>query len=133
MSCLQLSKGDFQAVFPLSLWSRSSQVITVPFGHWQKIIHIDIDINIYARQRFEEIAVLAEGRIAADFPQPLLPGESKLSSGSLSLPPRSRGWPPTKSFIISALCHEAACRNMPTELLQGAMRSSTYSLRAYYQ
>ena len=33
MSCVQLSEGDFQVVYPLGLWSRSSGVVTVLYGY----------------------------------------------------------------------------------------------------
>ena len=33
MSCVQLSEGGFQAVYPLGLWSRFSGVVKVLYGY----------------------------------------------------------------------------------------------------
>ena len=33
MSCVQLSEGGFQVVYPLGLWSRSSGVVKFPYGY----------------------------------------------------------------------------------------------------
>ena len=33
VSCVQLSEGGFQVVYPLGLWSRSSGVVKVLHGH----------------------------------------------------------------------------------------------------
>ena len=33
VSCVQLSEGGFQVVYPLGLWSRSSGVVKVLYGH----------------------------------------------------------------------------------------------------
>ena len=33
MSCVQLSEGGFQVVYPLGLWSRSSGVVKVLHGY----------------------------------------------------------------------------------------------------
>ena len=33
MSCVQLSEGGFQVVYPLGLWSRFSGVVRVRFGY----------------------------------------------------------------------------------------------------
>ena len=33
MSCVQLYEGGFQVVYPLGLWSRSSEVVKVLYGY----------------------------------------------------------------------------------------------------
>ena len=40
MSCVQLSEGGFQVVYPLGLWSRSSGVVKVLYGYGQQTIFI---------------------------------------------------------------------------------------------